>query len=173
MKILVFDDTKLHRDVAKVQLTGHDLTIVGTYDEAEAALTSSEFDVVLTDLMVPPSEKWYQSHGREYDATPMPLGSIIALLALSKGTKKVGVVTETSHHSHPASMAIEHLATANTGFKVLADTNPCEWFDPATLEIVSLDFVYETPAGKEKYPNKTKDLCLAKDWSKALDSLLS
>ena len=38
MKILVFDDTQKHRDAAVALLKGHEVTVVGTYDEAQAAL---------------------------------------------------------------------------------------------------------------------------------------
>jgi DNA-binding NarL/FixJ family response regulator len=39
MKILVFDDSELHRRAAEVLLAGHNLTVVGTYEEAEKALS--------------------------------------------------------------------------------------------------------------------------------------
>jgi len=44
MKILVFDDSQLHRKAAELTLKGHDLTIVGTYDEAQKALTPQKND---------------------------------------------------------------------------------------------------------------------------------
>lgn len=39
MKILVFDDSQTNRDSALAQLKGHNLTVVGTYDEAQRLLT--------------------------------------------------------------------------------------------------------------------------------------
>lgn len=38
MKIMVFDDNATHRAAAKAQLNGHDVTVVGTYDEAQSLL---------------------------------------------------------------------------------------------------------------------------------------
>ncbi len=38
MRILVIDDTPLHQESARQTLGGHDVTIVGTYDEAEKLL---------------------------------------------------------------------------------------------------------------------------------------
>ena len=38
MRILVFDDNEANREAARIQLQDHDLTIVGTYDEAQKAL---------------------------------------------------------------------------------------------------------------------------------------
>ena len=43
MKILVFDDNETHRAAAHAQLKNHDLTVVGTYDEAQKLLTP-QFD---------------------------------------------------------------------------------------------------------------------------------
>lgn len=39
MKILVFDDNPICRDAARAQLKDHELTVVGTYDEAQEVLT--------------------------------------------------------------------------------------------------------------------------------------
>ena len=39
MKILVFDDKQVNRDAAVAQLKDHDLTVVGTYDDAQRLLT--------------------------------------------------------------------------------------------------------------------------------------
>lgn len=39
MNILVFDDSEIHRAAARAQLKDHDLTVVGTYDEAQKMLT--------------------------------------------------------------------------------------------------------------------------------------
>jgi CheY-like chemotaxis protein len=39
MRILVFDDNEINRAAAQAQLKGHDLTVVGTYDEAQELLT--------------------------------------------------------------------------------------------------------------------------------------
>jgi CheY-like chemotaxis protein len=43
MRILVFDDNQTHRAAAQAQLKDHDLTVVGTYDEAQKLLTP-QFD---------------------------------------------------------------------------------------------------------------------------------
>lgn len=39
MKILVFDDSATNRSTARAQLKDHELTVVGTYDEAQRLLT--------------------------------------------------------------------------------------------------------------------------------------
>lgn len=99
LKILVFDDSEVHRKSAELCLgKDHDLTIVSTYNEAQEALkpktdyarsseitreleksgmtwgdasreaneratTYPDFDVVLTDLMVPASRQALGEHG--------------------------------------------------------------------------------------------------------------
>ncbi len=55
MKILVFDDSEIHRETALLTLKGHDLKIVGTYDDAQAALKTvvgfEKLEKVLSDLL--------------------------------------------------------------------------------------------------------------------------
>ncbi len=107
MKILVFDDNATHRAAAQAQLKDHDLTIVGTYDEAQKLLLSGlGFDVVLSDLLVPASGQ-AQGSSRYVD-TEMPVGIFIALLAAVRGgAKYVAVFTDSDHHSHPASACFD------------------------------------------------------------------
>ena len=56
MKILVFDDTPMHRKAAELSLACHDLTVVGTYDEAQKALVPSmdhkKVEQILPNLLV-------------------------------------------------------------------------------------------------------------------------
>ncbi len=154
MKVLVFDDSEIHRESARLTLgNDHNVTIVGTYDEAQEALkpkldydkarrltqemckeagipegfkswekgadpkhvakekelsekayelstTYPDFDAVLTDLMVPASKQAQGDQGRKFVGQEMPLGTMIALLAIAAGIRKVAVVTDMSHHNH-------------------------------------------------------------------------
>ncbi len=202
MKILVFDDTEKHRRAAEALLKGHDLTVVGTYDEAQSALlpktdedlrkdifcerfgdrspykqgvseeesternnyywgeakekatTYPDFDVVMTDLMVPASEQAQGGEGLQYVGKEMPLGSIIALLAIAKGVKKVAIVTDTNHHDHPASAAFDCFGDpgmANYGMSVYC-TNRCTTLvDENTFERISRRYL-NTDEGRNKYP---------------------
>lgn len=156
LKVLVFDDNNGNREAAKLSLADHDLTIVGTYNEAERFLNPTvdegrqaeifekkygdrdydktsgvsddersaridywynearkratvfpDFDAVLTDLLVPASGNAQGTKGKEFVGKEMPLGTTIALLAISNGIKRVAVVTDTNHHDHPASAAFD------------------------------------------------------------------
>ncbi len=175
MKILVFDDTEANRTSATISLAGHELTIVGTYDDAQDALAPTEnceagkrtlrrllveagfpgdfypgrgtskedshryynllytvlpkelekqanFDVVMTDLMVPASKRQQGPRGERFVGQEMPLGTTIALLALSVGVKNVAVVTDMNHHDHPAAAMFDcfkRSSTENNGVRVI------------------------------------------------------
>lgn len=155
MRILVFDDKEVNRKAAEAQLKGHDLTVVGTYDEAqkllesqidgekasailkgqfgdfnpycsddkmkkseyfaarkvadEQATTYPNFDVVLTDLLVPASRQSQSPDSRlRFAGQEMPVGIFIGLLAAVRGNvRHVAVFTDSNHHSHPASACFD------------------------------------------------------------------
>lgn len=179
MKILVFDDTRKHRDAAWILLKGHELTVVGTYDEAEDLLMRSpNFDVVMTDLMVPASSHEQGAEGWHFVGQEMPLGSIIALLALAEGVKKVAVVTDTNHHHHPASAALDcfNRVGGSGDVRIFCTNNALVPIDEQTMEAVDKNYPFSSE-GQEKYPARAdhtrKGLFWAKDWKKVLDALLS
>jgi hypothetical protein len=202
MKILVFDDSAIHRKSAELSLKGHNLTVVGTYDEAQKALlpqtdeklrdqiftekfgdndpyksdgitkdarqermnfyrnearksatTYPDFDVVLTDLLVPASRQAQGGEGTKFVGQEMPLGSIIALLALVNGVKKVAVVTDMNHHSHPASAAFDCFGGTSKSEANIICTNRVGrvMIDEATGQMVSEEFL-DSDDGKKMYP---------------------
>lgn len=230
MKILVFDDTAAHRQSAILQLSeDHELTVVGTYDEAQKLLTSRidydrakeiftekygdkepykrcdddsireermdyydkaeematshpDFDVVLTDLLVPASGQAQGGEGLKFVGQEMPLGTTIALYALCAGVKKVAVVTDMNHHHHPASAAFDRL-----------DGEPCKLvgvniictnhvgsiaIDEETGELVDVEFL-KSEEGKVKYPypnpkdpwGNREGLSYGKDWKSILNRI--
>lgn len=240
MKILVFDDSPIHRKSAELTLKGHDLTIVGTYDEAQELLASNldyekqnkiisqllvkaglapdfnlwqaensseeekgkynsayweseeqattwpDFDVVLTDLLVPASRQAQGGEGLQFVGQQMPLGTAIALLALCGGVKNVAVVSNENHHHHPASAALDCFAFPNKmkGYRLMC-TNHVDSIlvDQKTGELIA-DERYKCSApfeGAEKYPsdNSLPYPCRkglesgGKDWGKILQQLFS
>lgn len=218
MKILVFDDNPIHRAAAVAQLgVGHDLTVVGTYDEAQkltlphfdwekadwilkkqfgdfnayrsdddakkkeyfhakevaqkTATTYPDFDVVLTDLLVPASDQQQASY--ELVGSEMPVGIFIGLLAAVKGRAKfVAVFTDSDHHAHPASACFDRFNAGEstpTPFMVegskflLSNTrNWVEYFDPNDLS---------KPLEYEQYKGRT-DTVRTKNWTALLKYLL-
>lgn len=233
LKVLVFDDVELHRQSATLLLgKDYDLTVVGTYDEAQKALVSGidydkreqifkdllenaglkrdfnpyqgdkdapeenkqkyhaankeasklamvhpDFDIVLTDLLVPASRQAQGGEGMKFVGQEMPLGTTIALYALCAGVKKVAVVTDMNHHHHPASAAFDYIDGRRCkleGVNIIC-TNDVHmiWIDEMTGEVVEPEFLY-TDEGKAKYPEDQKTyerkglVKGGKDWKQVL-----
>ena len=110
MKILVIDDSPVHQEAARKQLIDHTLVVAGSYDEGRDILMGRRdsparfFDVVLVDLLMPPSNRQQSVHREHQD---MPVGIFLALLGAKKGAKYVAVFTDSDHHSHPASACFD------------------------------------------------------------------
>ncbi|MBI2409876.1 response regulator [Candidatus Kaiserbacteria bacterium] len=113
----MIDDKIANQESARTTLAGHDLTVLGTTVEAGALFSKYskvkfDFDVVLTDLMMPVDHKGYAGQSTPFgpDGTAVdpascvgekPVGLGFALLAAKKGAKFVAVVTGIGHHSDP------------------------------------------------------------------------
>ena len=138
LSILVVDDEKNHRRSAEILLKGHNLLVVGSYDEAKdllapkvdydlasklnkdqglpwgdaykKATTYPSFDVVLTDLMMPASRSAQGPEGLAFVGKQMPVGTFLILLALAAGVKNIAMVTDMNHHNHPASAALDPIS---------------------------------------------------------------
>lgn len=210
LKILVVDDEKNHRRSAELLLKGHDLTIVGSYDEARNALTSKtdydkarqslpdllekaglprtfnpyqenkdasevdmkkyhdadkmadelatthpNFDVVLVDLMMPASREAQGGEGMQFVGKQLPVGTFLILLALAAGVKNIAMVTDTNHHHHPASAALDPInrKVIKVGDVKIFATNYANsvTFDEKTGEALSYQYL-ESAEGKQKYP---------------------
>ena len=147
--------------------------------EAEKEFTNHpEFDVVLTDLLVPASAKQQGRKGEQFVGQEMPIGTIIALRALAAGVKLVAVVTDASHHDHPASAAFDFFPRFSMGdVKVLCSNGSgVIMVDAQTFEEIDPEFL-DSDEGKEKYPVNTitygrEGTTYVKDWRRALNSLL-
>jgi CheY-like chemotaxis protein len=106
LRILVIDDTPKHIDSAKRGLAGHHLTTATGYQEAMKLLGSEKFDVVLTDLHLPMSS---QTMGDMFKLGELvPYGMLLMVEAVRQGARRVGVVTDLSHHDNPFSAAFDH-----------------------------------------------------------------
>lgn len=114
MRVLVVDDSQKHCRAAYMQLNDTcNLTVVTNYSQALAAIASGEpYKAVLTDLLLPASEETLSPDAiSRYAGEEMPLGFVVALLAAKSGADVVGVVTDTGHHDHPMSAAIDRLGS--------------------------------------------------------------
>jgi hypothetical protein len=178
-KVLVVDDNPNHRASAHAFLKGHDLTVVGTYDEAENVIGSEQFDVVLFDLMIPASRKAQAGKGMQFVGQEMPIGTTLGFFALSKGVKNVAVVTDTNHHDHPASATFDEFSpfepfAVGDARILLVNCHAMTFLDPNTNEQVTKQFL-ETREGEEKYPriseNNYQGLLYVKGWHYLLKRL--
>lgn len=167
MKILVIDDNATHRTAAMAQLKDHNVTVVDTYDAGRDILfPNHDFEVVLVDLLMPASERQQGPKGKVFLEQEMPVGIFLALLAAKNGAKYVAVLTDSDHHSHPASACFDdfNLEGANhptpfmvAGAKTLL-SNPGNWVKNFMPENLAEEMSYE-----EVYKEK-KPTVRAKDW---------
>ncbi len=217
MNILVFDDKEINREAARAQLNNHNVTVVGTYDEAKKLLLPEinvdklynileerfgsfnpyesedeskkdeynnareiireqvtiypNFDVVLTDLLVPASG--CGSYNGRLVGEEMSMGIFIGFLAAVKARAKyVAVFTDSNHHEHPASACFDAFnagETVPTPFKVedskVLLSNTRSWvnkFDPDDLR---------NALSYEEWSDRT-DTVEVKNWRSLLNYLL-
>ena len=107
MRILVIEDSPDHIESAKRTLEGHELTIVSYFDEAMELMKPDEFDAVLTDMMLPMSNKLDKNYYKTTD--PVSCGFIIALRATLCGAKYIGMLTDINHHKGAMAAALDYL----------------------------------------------------------------
>jgi CheY-like chemotaxis protein len=128
LRILVVEDNPLHIESAKVLLAEHSVTVVSGFDQALDELERMP-DVVLTDCMIPKGgDRTMSPEGKRLAESqgPMPYGPIIALHAIQKGVKKVGIITSGNHHSDPFIFAFDGLNGFTAGDVKVVCTNRCE-----------------------------------------------
>ncbi|MEK9157622.1 MAG: hypothetical protein AAB638_00350 [Patescibacteria group bacterium] len=142
------------------------------------ATTYPDFDVVLTDLLVPASNNQQGREGYRFVGQEMPLGTVIAIRALAAGIKRVAIITDMNHHNHPASAAFDHLKGFSIGdVRLMCDNdNVTTRFDVRALKRVSEDFL-NSDEGKAKYTEMAdgshQGVVWAKDWARALEKLMA
>lgn len=82
------------------------------WDARERAHNAAEipfqFDVVLTDMMMPMGD-WETLRGACDPSQQVPYGFVLALRAAKRGAKFVAMVTDTNHHKGAMSAAIDHI----------------------------------------------------------------
>jgi CheY-like chemotaxis protein len=181
MKILVIDDSDIHVAAAQAQLKDHDVRVASTYDEGRDLLVEmpNKFDVVLVDLLMPPSG---YACGSRPEWKEMPVGIFLALLAAKNGARYVAVFTDSDHHSHPASACFDVFKaddetgrSVNTPFMVegaeLLLTNNPNWVKIFYREDLSKVMEWDE---YHKDEERAKQITVrAKDWREPLNFLLN
>ena len=88
------------------QLGSEHEVVTASYEEANALLQRESFDAALIDLLMP-APKLSGCSTSPIIGQEMPMGPILAFLALKAGVQLVAVVTNMNHHNHPASAAFD------------------------------------------------------------------
>lgn len=180
MRVLVIEDNILNAEAAQVQLSGHKVTICGTFREAERILAGANngcwykkdaefpFDAVLTDLFLPPSpigtvsvvQSWEKEDAVikrdlpkavERFGDEIPYGVVIALACMRRNTP-VAIVSDKSHHGHPINWALDLVSSRES--RLMLGTSPF-------LSMEGCYLLTENADGET-----------VKDWAKALDILM-
>lgn len=125
MRILVIDDNVLNLISAKKTLEGHELTTCMDADEVRGLLWppyledengelkrplqrgSLPWDVVLSDLMMPPPLRECPSIRHEFAGKKAFVGWSFVLQAALYGVKYAAVVTNLNHHEHPGATLLD------------------------------------------------------------------
>lgn len=113
MKILLVDDSPKHRKAGVLDLTalGHEVIAMSDYTEARRVVESGGFDVALLDLLMPAEATTLGGEGMAFFGQPFPVGFPLAISMALQGVKHVAVATDTNHHHHPASAAMDWFRT--------------------------------------------------------------
>jgi len=172
MKILVVEDNAIHQEAARAQLSkGNDLTVVDKYEEAEKLIQDMSFDAVLVDLMLPASGRALRPEAKNlFAGKEMPIGIFLALLAAKNGAKFIAVLSDSSHHDHPASAALDFF-----------NQEGCE--NPTIMMVGEAKMILtnnQSWLGCFKKSNMAKDVgwkkkhdVFAKNWGKLLQCLIN
>ncbi len=115
MRILVIDDIQNNLVSAILTLDGHELVTEGDAEKAHSLIRNEKWDAVLTDLWMP-TPQGQSAFGVGLDPSrmqddsikdTMPIGLVFALMAVTRGVKYVGVLTETNHHTDRLTAALD------------------------------------------------------------------
>jgi len=186
MRILVIDDNAANLASARQTLKDHEVVTAQTVEEAWEHLKET-WDVVLSDLWMPlPPARKSESYPRDppsflgclYSGDPalpgrmQPVGTAIALVALARGAKAVGILTDSDHHNDPYVRLLDPLQGYEATCKYI---HKMEARDACREDIVLLgdEVVAITGGESPQYVcSKGKGNCrFVKDWNKLLDEI--
>lgn len=108
--VLLVDDSFINRQAAEWQFENNSVLGVASYKAAVDAISKTHFDLVLLDLLMPPESFMLSEQAFDkVSGSEFPAGIFVALLAAAHGAKEIYVVTDASHHDHPAVALLDYL----------------------------------------------------------------
>jgi CheY-like chemotaxis protein len=110
LEILVVEDNLMHQDAARALLKDHNLTVVGTFDDAMDELKNwQKYDAVLTDLFFPQG-RGEMMRDKSMGKIEMPFGYAVSLIASKHGIENIAVVSDANHHDNPIAYTMDFLS---------------------------------------------------------------
>ncbi len=169
LNILLVEDTEVHREAAKQQLSQHNLIICANYaefaDEAKKmVLENRTVDVILTDCLMPAQNVQALAYKRDtWEGQEVSFGPSVLLFAIKQNIKHAGLLMLNNHHDHPIAAS----------FDVVNFRNHKEPFQcgQTRLLITTGDYFDDTTTG-EKYEGIAFKGSFVKRWDLFLEKLL-
>lgn len=115
-KLLIVDDDKANQQMAQEQFLGrYDLAVASSFSEAKDIIMNNDIDIdiIMTDIMMPGEDAGQGASGMEYVGELIPVGLVIALLAIQSNIPEIFIVSDTGHHDHPIIWAMDSLRNGN------------------------------------------------------------
>lgn len=110
MRILLVDDTLQHRraGISQLEALGHEVLACSGYGDARRAAKTERFDAALIDLLMPAEATTLGTEARiEFVGREIAIGFPLAIELARLGIPKIAVATDTNHHNHPMSAAVD------------------------------------------------------------------
>ncbi len=169
-----YDDANVERllaerGVVKNEAVSYDFDYEAAKNAAQQeSIVPCGFDAVLVDLLMPASRHTQGPKGMPFVGQEMPIGIFLVLLAAKSGAKHVALMTDTDHHSHPASACLDPFAYGPInieGATVLLCNHP-RWVKHYEPDNLTQEMEYED------WGTNQKPSVVAKDWLSLLNSLM-
>ncbi|MCK5415868.1 hypothetical protein KAI92_00395 [Candidatus Parcubacteria bacterium] len=111
-KLLVVDDNRYNLRMAQKQLAGdYDLITAKNFSEARDVIQDNKIDILMTDVMMPGERAGQTPESiRFYVDDYVPIGLVVALLALKNEIPEIYIVSDTNHHDHPMAWALDSIS---------------------------------------------------------------
>jgi len=167
LKILLVEDTEVHRQAAVEQLKDHELIICKTFKEFQAQQrnfsSDGKFDVILTDCLMPAEASAYvpqEGHSKDQ----VPFGTIIILWAIQNNIPKAGMLMLNNHHDHPIAAGLDIIGGSRKDVRKYGNTE---------VLIATGDYYKDDPNG-EAYSSKLRSTNgnYIKEWGLFLQKLM-